>query len=275
MVTTTRGTNGKSAEVLESLNPTTGEILGTVPVAGADEVTAAVARARRAAETWGAMSTAARRDELVAFRRALAGRAEEMAELIHRENGKPRLDALLEVMTALGHIHHAAVRAEKALRSRKVSSGLMANFRSTISYHPLGVVERQPVGDIVFVDVRDVLHGLQSDLLGHHRLDLAEPDVGIQPAPGGLGAERLDPGGAGVVGGEGEETAVQVVHGLAGEVAVDGDAQELHAGVDVGVRLPDVAHGQLAARRRQHLHDTDGAARAPGGAPRSGGPRCR
>src|SRR4051812_2620584 len=26
-------------------------------------------------------------------------------------------------------------------------------------------------GDIVLVDVRDVLHGLQSDLLGHHRLD--------------------------------------------------------------------------------------------------------
>jgi acyl-CoA reductase-like NAD-dependent aldehyde dehydrogenase len=140
MVTTTRGTNGKSAEVLESLNPTTGEILGTVPVAGGDEVAAAVARARKAAETWGAMGFAARRDELVAFRRALAGRAEEMAELIHRENGKPRLDALLEVMTALGHIHHAAMRAEKALRSRKVSSGLMANFRSTISYHPLGVV---------------------------------------------------------------------------------------------------------------------------------------
>jgi acyl-CoA reductase-like NAD-dependent aldehyde dehydrogenase len=140
MVTTTRGTNGKSPEVMESLNPTTGEILGTVPVAGAEEVAAVVARAREAARTWGKLSTADRREELVSFRRALAGRAEEMAELIHRENGKPRLDALLETMTALGHLHHAAIRADKALRTRKVSSGLMANFRSTISYHPLGVV---------------------------------------------------------------------------------------------------------------------------------------
>jgi acyl-CoA reductase-like NAD-dependent aldehyde dehydrogenase len=63
-----------------------------------------------------------------------------MAELIHRENGKPRLDALLEVMQALAHLQHGALRADKALRPHKVSSGLMANFRSTISYHPFGVV---------------------------------------------------------------------------------------------------------------------------------------
>ena len=140
MVTTTRGTNGKPAEVVESLNPATGEILGTVPVAGPEEVAAAVARAREASHRWSHMGFSARRDELVAFRRALASRAEEMAELIHRENGKPRLDGLLETMMALGHLHHAAMRAERALRTRKVSSGLMANFRSTVSYHPLGVV---------------------------------------------------------------------------------------------------------------------------------------
>src|SRR4029078_10242692 len=52
----------------------------------------------------------------------------------------PRLDALLETMSALGHVHHAALRAEKALRPHKVSSGLMAHFRSTLRYHPFGVV---------------------------------------------------------------------------------------------------------------------------------------
>src|SRR5687767_7789990 len=118
VTTTTRGTNGKSADVMESLNPATGEILGTVPVAGPEEVAAAVARAREASRRWGQMSFAARKGELVSFRRALAGRAEEMAELIHRENGKPRLDGLLETMMALGHVHHAAMRAEKALRTR-------------------------------------------------------------------------------------------------------------------------------------------------------------
>src|SRR6202042_524009 len=59
---------------------------------------------------------------------------------IHRENGKPLLEAYTEVMMALGHIQHAASHAESALAPRKVSSGLLANFRATISYHPLGVI---------------------------------------------------------------------------------------------------------------------------------------
>ena len=41
---------------------------------------------------------------------------------------------------ALGHLQHAAARAEKAMEPRKVSAGMLANFRATISYHPLGVI---------------------------------------------------------------------------------------------------------------------------------------
>ncbi len=41
---------------------------------------------------------------------------------------------------ALSHLKHAADRAEHALAPRKVGSGVLANFRATISYHPLGVV---------------------------------------------------------------------------------------------------------------------------------------
>ena len=134
------GGNGRAAEVLESLNPATGEILGTVPIAGPDEVAAAVARARRAAAAWARLDSAARRAELAAWRRGLAARADDLADLIHRENGKPRVDAILEVMMALSHLHHASERAEKALRPHKVPAGLMANFRCHVSYHPLGVV---------------------------------------------------------------------------------------------------------------------------------------
>ncbi len=41
---------------------------------------------------------------------------------------------------ALGHLKHATSRAEAALAPRKVGSGMLANFRATIAYHPLGVV---------------------------------------------------------------------------------------------------------------------------------------
>jgi aldehyde dehydrogenase (NAD+) len=128
------------SERLSSYNPATHELIGTVPIHGPAEVDAAVARARVAAERWGALSFAARREELTAFRKAIAAHADELAELMHRENGKPEIEALTEIVMALSHLQHAPACAEAALAPRRVSSGVLANFRATISYHPLGVV---------------------------------------------------------------------------------------------------------------------------------------
>ncbi|MFT3693337.1 MAG: aldehyde dehydrogenase family protein [Kofleriaceae bacterium] len=128
------------SERISSINPATGDVIGTVPVMSAAEVDAVVARARVAAQTWGTRSFAARNEEIDAFRRALAAEADTLAELLHRENGKPLVEALTEVMMSLGHLKHAVSRAEKALAPKKVSPGLLANFRATVSYHPLGVV---------------------------------------------------------------------------------------------------------------------------------------
>src|SRR5215468_6543457 len=127
-------------ERLSSYNPATHDLIGSVPIHGPAEVDAAVARARVAAERWSALAVEARREELTAFRKAIAGHADELADLLHRENGKPELEALTEVMMALSHIQHAAACAEAALAPRRVSPGVLANFRATISYHPLGVV---------------------------------------------------------------------------------------------------------------------------------------
>src|SRR5262249_1455453 len=44
------------------------------------------------------------------------------------------------VLMALGHVKHATACAEGAMAPRRVSAGLLANFRATISYHPLGVI---------------------------------------------------------------------------------------------------------------------------------------
>ena len=149
MATTQVPTNGSKGvtgaaraaqEQLESRDPATGEVVGTVPSMSADEVDATVARARAAAAEWGALSFGDREAELARFRAGLAEAADELAELIHRENGKTKLDAIVEVYMALSHLQHAAHRAEKALKPHKVSPGLLANYRATISYHPLGVI---------------------------------------------------------------------------------------------------------------------------------------
>ncbi|HEX4420430.1 MAG TPA: aldehyde dehydrogenase family protein [Kofleriaceae bacterium] len=127
-------------ERLSSYNPATHELVGTVPIHSAADVDAAVARARIAAERWGALSFEARGEELTAFRKAIAAHADELAALLHRENGKPELEALVEIMMALSHVQHATACAAAALAPRKVSAGVLANFRATISYHALGVI---------------------------------------------------------------------------------------------------------------------------------------
>jgi acyl-CoA reductase-like NAD-dependent aldehyde dehydrogenase len=133
-------TSGARGEYIDSLNPATDEVIGSVPIHTDKQVDEAVTRAREAAEVWGQLSHDARAEQLIAWRRKLAAHADELAELMHRENGKPKTDAMSEVFMALSHLHHAAARAKKALRPRRVSTGVMANFSARVSYHPLGVV---------------------------------------------------------------------------------------------------------------------------------------
>jgi acyl-CoA reductase-like NAD-dependent aldehyde dehydrogenase len=130
-----------STETFDSLDPATGEVLARHPIAGADEVAAAVARAREAAAWWREQGWKGRRASLRAWRTELAGGIDDLAELVHRENGKPRADAILEITLAVEHLAWAARHAPRVLGSRRVRSGLLAaNQVSLLEYQPLGVI---------------------------------------------------------------------------------------------------------------------------------------
>jgi acyl-CoA reductase-like NAD-dependent aldehyde dehydrogenase len=125
----------------ESHNPATGEVVATLPIHTAEEVQAAVGRAGPAAQWWADTGFAARRRRLKAFKGALARRSNELAELIHAETGKPVDDALIEIMLVLDHIEWASRHAERVLSRHRVrSSPWLAQHRSAVSYHPMGVV---------------------------------------------------------------------------------------------------------------------------------------
>ncbi|HBZ97455.1 MAG TPA: aldehyde dehydrogenase, partial [Phycisphaerales bacterium] len=49
-----------TSSTLESINPATGQPIGSVPVTPVGEIDAVVARAREAQKAWGALSTAER-----------------------------------------------------------------------------------------------------------------------------------------------------------------------------------------------------------------------
>jgi len=128
-------------ETFESLNPATGDVLARWPVRGADEVRATVARARAVAPWWQEQGYAGRRRHLRAWKGVLARRIHELADLMHRENGKPHADAILELTLAIGHLDWAAAHAAKVLGPQRVPSGLLAaNQAATLEYQPFGVV---------------------------------------------------------------------------------------------------------------------------------------
>ncbi len=127
---------GPPAE-LASHDPATGELVGTVPITSAADVPAVVARARAAADAgWAAASPEDRAAALVAGADVLLERAGEIAELLVREMGKPRRDALGEVRGCATSME--AKTAEIAAALAPVERGDDATA-STLHFDPFGV----------------------------------------------------------------------------------------------------------------------------------------
>lgn len=126
---------------LESLDPVTGDVVGVHVVDEPADVDAAVARAREAAAWWAGLGFDGRRAVLDQWKGVLARRMGQLADLVHRETGKPHGDAALEIGLAVDHLGWAAKHAEKVLGPSRVSSGLlMANQAASVEYLPLGVI---------------------------------------------------------------------------------------------------------------------------------------
>jgi len=124
-----------------SSNPATGEGIDTFPIHTEAEVQAVVAAARPAALWWHGLGFGGRETRLRDWAQILTVRMDELASLIHRENGKPLIDARLEVVGVIEHLHWAATHAAGVLDRRTVGrSWLFPNQKPTVGYRPYGVV---------------------------------------------------------------------------------------------------------------------------------------
>jgi len=126
---------------LISTNPATGAEVGRFPVAGAEEVVAAVDRARAAAVWWAGLGFAERERRLLRWSALIAHRITGLAELIRAEGGKPVAEGVVESAAAIDHLHWAAKNAKRVLRlRRRRSSVLVAEFSAFLEYQPYGVI---------------------------------------------------------------------------------------------------------------------------------------
>jgi aldehyde dehydrogenase (NAD+) len=144
--TTARGSAGTvdghdTTPTFESTDPATGAVVGVFPVHDEPAVRATVERAAAAAAHWRELGFDGRRTRLAAWRGYLARRMHELADLVHRENGKPHADAILEITLAIDHLAWAGNHARKVLGPRRVSAGLLAaNHAAYLEYQPMGVI---------------------------------------------------------------------------------------------------------------------------------------
>jgi acyl-CoA reductase-like NAD-dependent aldehyde dehydrogenase len=135
------GTNGHASTKIRSYAPATGELVGEAPNTTADEVRSVVARAHRAQEAWAALPVEERAARVLRFRDAVVDRADEIVDLLARECGKPRHEALLhEVMVVADIATYYAKNARAILEARQLSLHLMKHRKSFIHYVPRGVV---------------------------------------------------------------------------------------------------------------------------------------
>ncbi|MCX4960124.1 aldehyde dehydrogenase family protein [Streptomyces virginiae] len=124
-----------------SRDPVDDRVVATFPTDDEATVRHKTDRARDAARWWDALGHDGRRTRLLAWKRVMTRRRAEIIDLLGRENGKVRADAVIELSVTLAHVDWAARNAHRVLRRRKMPSGLlMFNQASTLEYKPYGVI---------------------------------------------------------------------------------------------------------------------------------------
>ncbi len=130
-----------SDEEFRSLDPATDEEVERFRIHDEQAVQLRVDRARSALPWWKRQGMSGRGAHLRRWRTWIWRNADEVIDLIHRENGKPRDDAFIEVVLAVEHMRWAEDNAARALRPPKSGPGLLfANYATDVEYTPLGVV---------------------------------------------------------------------------------------------------------------------------------------
>jgi len=127
------------SDTVTVISPRTGEPHHELPRSSAEDVRDAVARARLAQAAWARAGFTHRRRVLLRAHDLLLARADQLLDLIQTESGKTRGQALEEVYQAASVTRYNALEAARALRGRRVRSGLPLLASTRVKYRPKGV----------------------------------------------------------------------------------------------------------------------------------------
>ncbi len=128
---------------LDSLNPSTGELLGGVPVTAPEDVQQAVRDVAKVQPFWAQLTLADRARYLERAAQVVIDEGDDIRDLIVREQGKPRIEAFaMEVLPTIDALSWIASEGPQILADEKIpmSQLFLKTKRSVFTYEPLGVI---------------------------------------------------------------------------------------------------------------------------------------
>src|ERR671923_111177 len=138
-----RGRKQAPTQELESFNPATGERIGAVPTVKPAQVQAIVDDVAEVQPFWAQLSLSERAHYLRRAGKVLVDHADEIAELLTREQGKPRIESYtMELLPTIDLLHWCADNGPRILADEpiKYTQIMLKQKKSIFSYEPIGVV---------------------------------------------------------------------------------------------------------------------------------------
>jgi succinate-semialdehyde dehydrogenase/glutarate-semialdehyde dehydrogenase len=128
---------------LDSFNPTSGALVGSVPITPPAAVQAVVGAVAQVQPFWAQLTLLDRARYLERAAQVLIDEGDEIRDLIVREQGKPRNEAFsMEVLPTIDALRWIARAGQKLLADEKIpmSQVFLKTKSSAFTYEPLGVI---------------------------------------------------------------------------------------------------------------------------------------
>ncbi|MGH3443121.1 MAG: aldehyde dehydrogenase family protein [Nitriliruptorales bacterium] len=132
-------TDAASGEEIAVIDPATEEVIGSVPRGDREDVDRAVAAASEAFASWRRLSPDERATHLRHGIAAIEGAADELADLLMHEQGKPLMEAKGEVSHLLHGLHFYADLASKVRGAHTDLPGDLGEAYGMVIRRPIGV----------------------------------------------------------------------------------------------------------------------------------------
>ena len=225
--------NGESVDSAEGrtsdlVDPSTGEVFGTAPVSGAQDVDRAYAAASTAFESWRDTTPAERQKAMLAIADIFEAHADELVALESQNTGKPIAVTMAEEIPPMIDQIRFFAGAARVLEGRSAGE-YMSGFTSIIRREPIGVIGQvapwnYPMMMAVWKFAPAIAAGntvvlKPSDTTPVSTLRMAE-----------LAAEALPPGVLNVIAGDRDTGRLLVEHETPSMVAITGSVR---AGMEV------------------------------------------